>query len=240
MSPSSIRLLIVEDHRALAENLYEFFSNDTRYVLDFASDGLTALHLLASQTYDVIVLDVMLPGVSGVELCRRLRHDLHSATPVIFMTAKDQLHDKEAGFGAGADDYLVKPFNLKELQLRIDALARRTMPRQATQVSVPGVSFDPGSLTVSVHLPPADTPATLELSGTAARLFEVLIRAYPDHVSYDQLSDAVWGERAVDRHTLRTHMYSLRKVLHDQFGLTLIKTLHGRGYRLIPPSGDSA
>ena len=239
MHQGSIRLLIVEDHRALAENLYEFFGNDRRYVLDFAPDGLTALHLLASQTYDVIILDVMLPGVSGVELCRRLRHDLHRATPVIFMTARDQLHDKEAGFGAGADDYLVKPFNLKELQLRVEALARRTMPRQSTVVQIPGVSFDPGTLTVSVTDPTGTTQGTLELSGTAARLFEQLIRSFPDYVSYEQLSDTVWGEREVDRHTLRTHMYALRKALQDRFGLTLVKTLHGRGYRLIPP-GEKA
>lgn len=106
-----IRMLIVEDHVALAENLFEYFDQQ-RYILDFAPDGLTALHLLATNQYDVIVLDVMLPGVSGYEICRRIRTDLKCNTPVIMMTAKDQLQDKEQGFSQGADDYLVKPFNL--------------------------------------------------------------------------------------------------------------------------------
>src|SRR3546814_93927 len=105
----AIRMLIVEDHAGLATNLLEFFDNE-RYILDFASDGLTALHLIATNEYDVIILDVMLPGLSGFEICRRIRNDLHRSTPVIIMTSKDQLRDKEEGFTVGADDYLVKPF----------------------------------------------------------------------------------------------------------------------------------
>lgn len=230
MSPNPLRLLIVEDHKALAENLFEFFGYDERYVLDFAPDGLTALHLVATNVYDVIILDVMLPAVSGVEVCRRLREDLGCSTPVIMMTAKDQLSDKELGFGAGADDYLVKPFNLKELQLRVEALARRKATHHTAPLHIPGLSYDPGKLLVSMASAPA-----LGLSGTAATLFERLMRAYPNYVSYEQLSADVWGERDVDRHTLRTHVYGLRKALQQHFGLTLIKTMHGRGYRLLAP-----
>src|SRR3546814_19250349 len=109
----AIRMLIIEDHAGLATNLLEFFE-DKRYILDFASDGLTALHLVATNEYDVIVLDVMLPGLSGFEICRRIRNDLRSPTPVIIMTSKDQLRDKEAGFTVGADDYLVKPFHFRD------------------------------------------------------------------------------------------------------------------------------
>ncbi|MBC2768947.1 response regulator transcription factor [Pusillimonas minor] len=230
MNDTPLRLLIVEDNRPLAENLFEYFGHDRRYVLDFAPDGLTALHLVATQSYDVIVLDVMLPGVSGFDICRRLREDLGCQTPVIFMTAKDQLPDKEAGFGAGADDYLVKPFNLKELKLRVDALGRRRLPSRTGVVHMPGIGFDPGRLVVSVAGHP-----DLALSGIGARLFEMLIRAYPDFVSYDRIVDTVWGEREVDRHTVRTHVYALRKALQDHTGQTLIKTLHGRGYRLLSP-----
>lgn len=235
MNQDTIRLLIVEDHQGLAENLYEYFGHDARFVPDFASDGLTALHLLAGQSYDVIVLDVMLPGISGFEICRRLRHDLGRQTPVILMTAKDQLHDKEEGFGVGADDYLVKPFNLKELQLRVLALARRRSPQRSAVIHIPGLSYDPGQLVVEVA-----GQGSLELSGTAAKLFEGMVRSYPDLVSHEQLIDLVWGEREVDRHTLRTHVYALRKSLQDKFGITLIKTLHGRGYRIIVPREVSA
>ncbi|HEY9279592.1 MAG TPA: response regulator transcription factor [Eoetvoesiella sp.] len=224
-----IRLLIVEDHVALAENLYEFFA-DKRYVLDFASDGLTALHLITTNDYDVIILDIMLPGLSGFEICRRIRDDIHCMTPVIMMTAKDQISDKEAGFNQGADDYLVKPFDLRELQLRVNALHRRQSSPKTPLLQVPGLTFDPGTL--EVHF--ADGQG-LELSGTAARIFEILMKSYPDFISYEQLRDNVWGEREADMNTLRTHVYALRKQLQDRFGIPLIKTLHGRGYRLIPP-----
>ncbi|RTZ45570.1 response regulator transcription factor [Candidimonas sp. SYP-B2681] len=224
-----ISLLIVEDHVALAQNLLEFF-DDHRYVLDFASDGLTAIHLLATNSYDVIVLDVMLPGVSGFEVCRRLRQDMACTTPVIMMTAKDQIQDKTTGFLQGADDYLVKPFDLRELKLRVDALHKRQSGVKASLLRAPGLSFDPGTL--EVHL---DDRGTIELSGIAARIFEELIKAYPDFLSYEHLQDKVWGEREVDMNTLRTHVYALRKHLQDNFGIPMIKTLHGRGYRLMPP-----
>jgi DNA-binding response OmpR family regulator len=231
---SAIRMLIVEDHAGLASNLLEFF-DDKRYILDFASDGLTALHLLATNEYDVIILDVMLPGISGFDVCQRLRKDLHCATPVIIMTSKDQLGDKEDGFTAGADDYLVKPFNLRELQLRVDALYRRkTGFARTSMISIPGIHFDPGTLIVQTA-----NGDKLELSGTAARIFEELIKAYPDYLSYAEIQDRVWGEREVDMNTLRTHVYSLRKLLQDTFRYPMIKTLHARGYRLIAPDMDS-
>ena len=230
----SIRMLIVEDRASLATNLLEFFS-DTRYVLDFASDGLTALHLIATNQYDVIVLDIMLPGLSGFDLCRRMREDLQCATPVIMMTSKDQLQDKEQGFNVGADDYLVKPFNLRELQLRVDALYRRKKGYSTTaDISIPGILFNPGTFIVST----ADG-RKLELSGTAARIFEELIKAYPNFLSYAEIQNRVWGEKEVDMNTLRTHVYSLRRLLQDTFSYPMIKTMHGRGYRLLSPTQEN-
>lgn len=226
-----IRVLIVEDNTALAENLFEFLGED-HYVLDFATDGLTALHLAATNTYDVIVLDVMLPGVSGFELCQRIREDLRCAVPIIFVTAKDRIEDKIAGFTKGGDDYLVKPFHLGELALRINALHRRRRNSDTT-LSACGVSFDPGTL--KVHMA---GHANLELSGTAARIFETMMRAYPNLVTYDELQEHVWGADDVDMNTLRTHVYALRKRLQETFRLPLIKTLRGRGYRLVPPGED--
>lgn len=229
-----IRMLVVEDHAGLATNLLEFFDG-RRYSLDFASDGLTALHLIATNEYDVIVLDIMLPGLSGFEVCRRIRNDIHCSTPVIIMTSKDQMRDKEEGFTVGADDYLVKPFNLRELQLRVDALYRRRAGfTGAPAIHLPGMSFDPGTFVVST-----DNGNQLELSGTAARIFEELIKAYPSFLSYSEIQDRVWGEREVDMNTLRTHVYSLRKLLQDTFHYPMIKTMHGRGYRLLAPTKDT-
>lgn len=229
-----LRILIVEDHAGLAANLLEFFSDD-KYVLDFAPDGLTALHLIATNEYDVIVLDIMLPGLSGFDLCQRVRKDLQCATPIIMMTSKDQLQDKEQGFRAGADDYLVKPFNLRELQLRVDALFRRKAGYSTkADISIPGIHFNPGTFVVSTT-----DGKKLELSGTGARIFEELIKAYPSFMSYAEIQERVWGEKEVDMNTLRTHVYSLRKLLQDTFSYPMIKTMHARGYRLLSPGRES-
>lgn len=223
------RILIVEDQSALAANLEEFF-DESRYALDFAADGLTALHLLATQEYDVVVLDVMLPGVNGFEICRRIREDLGSNVPVIFMTARGELGDKEEGYGLGGDDYLVKPFALRELQLRIDALTRRDAPGKDSVPRAGPVSFDPGTM-----LARFEGRGEVMLSGTSARVFEQLVRSHPRIVTHDALSRTIWGTDEGDPHTLRTHIYVLRRTLETALGCALIDTVHGRGYRLKLP-----
>ena len=228
-----LRLLIVEDQVDLAENLFEFLDED-RYILDFAADGLTALHLLATQSYDVIVLDLMLPGVNGYDICKRIRNDLQCQTPIILMTALSGLTDKEKGFDYGADDYLVKPFELRELQLRIDALHRRYAPKRPI-LTAGDIRFDPGTLEVEL------SGLKTVLSGTPARLFELLVRAYPSFLSHEALSDALWGARhgEAEGNSLRTHIYTLRKSLQAALGNGLVKTVHGRGYCLEVPAGTS-
>lgn len=225
---NTIRLLIVEDHSGLAKNLAEFF-DDEGYVLDFASDGLSALHLVATQDYDVIVLDVMLPGVSGFEICRRVREELHKTTPILMMTAKDQLADKELGFRSGADDYVVKPFNLRELQLRIEALHRRQQGFVKVQtLAVADMRFDLNAMQVG-----NSKGQTLSLGGIPAKILQNLMQAYPAIVSYEELVAQVWGDKEVDMNTVRTQVYALRKTLQDAWGDVRIKTFHGRGYRLL-------
>ena len=234
LSQTRLRVLIVEDQNDLAENLFEFLG-DERYSLDYAADGLTALHLLATQSYDVIVLDLMLPGVDGFEICRRIRQDLQCQKPIILMTALSSIKDKEKGFELGADDYLVKPFELKELQLRIDALHRRYNP-SLKGLQAGELRYDPGTLSVYYR------DKSAELSGTPARLFELLIRAYPSLIGHDALSESIWGDDIADHaeNTLRTHIYALRKTLEKAFGDGLIKSVHGRGYRLnLPGDGEA-
>lgn len=227
---SSLAVLVVEDHNGLASNLAEYF-DDSGYQLDFAPNGLTALHLLSSCDYDVVVLDIMLPGLSGIEICRRLRQDLNSATPVIMVTAKDQLQDKEEAFEAGADDYLIKPFELKELKLRIEALTRRNRKWLDDKVfSAGAIGFQPGTRQVFL-----DSQPVTRLNGTGARIFEQLIMSYPNILTYDQLVRTVWRDRGVDMNTIRTHVYALRKFLNENFDLNIIKTVHGTGYQLTPP-----
>lgn len=224
------KVLIVEDNTRLAANLFEFLSEE-KYDLDFAPDGLTALHLVTTNNYDIIVLDVMIPGINGFDLCVRIRNDMDNETPIIFMTAKDTLADKEQGYMRGADDYLVKPFELRELQLRIDAICKRQRKNKSLSlISARSIKYDSSTLMVFV-----ENGRQTELSGIGAKLFESLIRNYPSYVSYADLGEYIWGDSNYDAHTIRTHIYSLRKALTEQIGYPLIKTSHGRGYRLLPP-----
>lgn len=230
---SKTRMLVIEDNVALAENIFEYFSSD-QYELDFSADGLTALHLLSVNQYDVVVLDVMLPGLSGVEICRRVRQELRCSTPIIMVTAKDQLSDKAHGFNAGADDYLVKPFNLQELAMRVGALVRRHT-QYSSILRVGALSYDTEMFDVFM-----DDRRIATLTGRSARIFEVLLRAYPRPVSHEVLVEQVWEGRDAEINTVRTHVYALRKQLTESTGLSLIKTLHGRGYILCPDEAMTA
>ncbi|MBI4740032.1 MAG: response regulator transcription factor [Betaproteobacteria bacterium] len=222
-----LRVLVVEDHVALAANVFDYLG-DERYELDHAADGLTALHLLATQAYDVIVLDVMLPGVDGFSICRRIREDLRSPTPVLLLTALDSLEDKMRGFEAGADDYLVKPFAMKELELRIQALHRRSQFRQEV-LAVGPLRFDIGQQRAWVDAMPLDLPPATN------RILETLMRAYPRLVTHEALAQALWGDDGADMNALRTHVYALRKAIQQHRPDDLIRTSHGRGYRLATP-----
>ena len=140
--------------------------------------------------------------------------------------------DKEKGFDAGADDYLVKPFELRELKLRIEALHRRHAPQKPV-LKAGDILFNPGTLEAEFH------GLKAELSGTPARLFELLIREYPNFLSHQSLCDALWGtDDDFEGKSLRTHIYTLRKSLKDKLGHGMVKTVHGRGYRLEPPNAE--
>ncbi|MBU2965988.1 response regulator transcription factor [Amphritea sp. 2_MG-2023] len=224
---SKRKLLIVEDNKRLAENLFEYLGED-KYELDYAADGLTALHLLASHTYDVIILDIMLPGVNGLTICRRIREDLNSSVPVLMLTARDSIEDKTEAFDNGADDYLIKPFHMKELELRIQALCRRQQANHDC-LTAKNIRYYPGTLTVKLP-----DQSELRLIGYAATIFEALMRKYPDYVNYQHLSTDIWGHPDGDINVIRTHVYVLRKTLKNAYGQDIIQTLHGRGYCLAP------
>lgn len=228
----TLRVLIVEDNIALAQNLDDYL-NGQNYILDFASDGLTALNLIANNTYDVIALDIDLPGVSGFEICNRLRSDLQSNTPVIMMTASGEIESKIEAFQFGADDYIVKPFQLRELQLRIDALYKRSNRSSSMVIKIENLTFNQGTLEVNLG-----GSQTIELSGMGAKIFQVMINDYPNYVPYNELRNKLWGDRELDVNVLRTHVYSLRKTLKEGLGKGLIKTVHSRGYKLSLSGND--
>ena len=229
-----MRLLIIEDNPDIVANLYEFFE-PRGYVLDSAPNGYTGLGLATQHQYDAVVLDVMLPGLNGVELCQKLRNELRVSTPVIMLTARDTLSDKAAGFDAGADDYLVKPFSLLELEMRIKALVRRARGtgQGASVLRVGDVVFDTSTYTATRAGKP------LALTRTGYVLLRCLMREAPRLVSRDSLEHAVWGEDRPDSDALRTHLHALRQALDKPFPFAMLRTVPGIGYKLVAPEDEA-
>lgn len=226
-----LNILLVEDHEELAETTGAYLEA-CGHEVDYAADGLVALHLAVTETYDVVVLDIMLPGVDGFSVCRRLREDARVTTPVIMLTARDELDDKLTGFDAGADDYLVKPFDMPELAARIEALARRARGLTA--------HYEIGELTLDTHtLEVHRQGRPIPLSGTAFEVLRVLMREHPKVVSRRDLEREVWQDRPPESDALRSHLYNLRQALDRPFEKPLIATIPGRGYRLVLPESDA-
>jgi DNA-binding response OmpR family regulator len=222
-----VRILIIEDDRAIATNVYDFLSSRGHSV-DAAADGVTGLHLAVTQPFDAIVLDIGLPGMDGVRVCTKLRTEAHLDTPVLMLTARDTLQDKLKGFEHGADDYLVKPFALKELEARLVALHKRSGGRVTDRVLTAGdLSLDPRSLVTRF------AGAEVKLPPKCIRLLELMI-AQPGRVfSRAELEHAVWGDAQETSDTLRSHMHLLRRALLEAGGYDPIETVHGLGYRLL-------
>lgn len=229
-----MRLLVIEDNRQLVANLFDYFES-RGHVLDVAPDGVTGLHLAVSQPYDALILDWMLPRMEGPEVLRRLRSDHGSEVPVIMLTARDELPDKIAGFRAGADDYLTKPFALPELEVRLEALMVRAKGRNPRKVlEVADLKLDLATLEAqrdgkALHLYPA-----------CRKLLEVLMRASPGAVTRQQLEFALWGDELPDGDLLRSHVYELRRSVDGPFQQKLIHTLPRVGYRLGVSAADSS
>lgn len=221
-----MRLLVIEDNRNLVANLFDYFEA-RGHVLDAAPDGVTGLHLAATQRYDAIVLDWMLPRLDGPEVLRRLREEHASQTPVIMLTARDELPDKIAGFRAGADDYLTKPFALPELEVRLQALQARVHGHRRNRVlEVEDLRMDLATLEVTRAGQP------LHLYPACRKLLETLMQASPAAVTREKLEYALWGDDPPDRDMLRSHIYELRRSVDGPFPVKLIQTLPRIGYRL--------
>ena len=222
-------ILIVEDHRDLAANVGDYLEAGG-FTVDFAADGISALQLCSENHYDAIVLDVMLPGIDGFEVCKRLRQELHRDTPVIMLTARDTINDKVNGFDVGADDYLIKPFELRELEARLAALIRRQRGElEGGQLQVGDLQFDLETMRVT------RAGKAIKLSPITLHILRILMRESPKLVSSERLESEVWGDDTPDSDTLRSHLYNLRKNLDKPFDKQLMHTIPGVGYKVCLP-----
>lgn len=227
-----MRILIIEDNSDILANVYEFLE-PAGYDLDSARDGLTGLARAAEEDYDAIVLDLMLPGLDGLTLCRRLRRELRKPTPVLMLTARDTMDDKLAGFDSGADDYLIKPFSLAELDARLKALVRRARGAQTDAVlSLGELRFDTSTFEVS------RAGSKIELTRTGYKLLACLLRASPRVLTKEALEREVWGEQPPDSDALRTHIHALRQAVDKPFSGSMLRTVHGIGYRMVDKGAD--
>jgi len=228
-----MRVLIIEDNPDIAANLGDYLE-DHGHTVDFAGDGVTGLHLAVVNNFDAIVLDLALPGMDGLEVCRKLRSEAGKDTPVLMLTARDRLEDKLAGFETGADDYLVKPFELQEVEARLKVLASRGRRRSPRELKVGDLVYNLDTLSVKRG------DNEIYLNPIGLKLLQCLMEASPNVVSRADLELEVWGEEMPDSDSLRVHIHSLRSAIDKPFDSNMIQTRHGIGYRLVDPDAVSS
>lgn len=225
-----MRVLIVEDNLDIQANIADYL--EASCTLDFAYSGPQGLELALNSEFDVIVLDIMLPGIDGIEVCRRYKAEARLQAPVLMLTARDTIDDKDKGFSAGADDYLVKPFSLRELKMRIEALARRSKIRVRKNLSHGDLQLLPDNQTILLG------DKSVSVTEKEAIILRLLIEACPETVSGDTISHKLWGDEPPESGALRTHIYNLRRNLTALGAGERLKTVRARGYRL-PELGHS-
>lgn len=216
-----LNILLIEDNRDLAWSLIDHLEFEN-YICDYAPNGNEGMALIEKSNYNVIILDVNMPGMDGLSLCEELRA-YGNDTPILMLTARDTLENKLQGFEAGADDYLVKPFEIKELVVRLGVLAKR----RSGQVS----TLDVGPLSLNLknqsgHL--NNTP--IKLTPTLFKLLETLLRESPNPVPHEEMVKAIWGDTLPDSNKLRVHIHKLRKLLSHGNAGHLLKTIPGYGF----------
>lgn len=220
-----MNILLIEDNSDLATNMFDYFE-EHGHTMDIADNGISGLNFATTNQYDVLVVDVMLPGMDGLTLCRRLR-EAGKLTPILMLTARDLIEDKIAGLEAGADDYVVKPFSLREVEARLLALLRRSRFHEtALMLQVGNLTFHTDTLRImrgerSIELPPIPL-----------KMLELLMRQSPRVVSREDIEHAIWGDARPDSDALRAHLHILRNAVDRKPEKPLIKTLRGIGYQI--------
>lgn len=220
-----MHILVIEDQPEILQNIADYLGLKG-YTVDCAYDGLGGMHLAVTQQFDLIILDLMLPGMDGITLCRKLRQDAKLSTPVIMLTARDSVDDKLTGFQAGADDYLVKPFSLPELHARVEAVLRRGQAGMQNILTVGDLTYDMNNLEVTRQGIP------LKLSPIGLKLLEKLMKSSPHLVKREALEELLWGEALPGSDSLRSHIHTLRQIIDKPFAQPLLHTVHGIGYCL--------
>jgi len=218
-----LNVLLVEDNLDLAETVIDYLALES-ISCDFSSNGMAGLQRIEQNQYDVILLDLNLPILDGLRLCERIRANGND-TPVLMITARDQLDDKVTGFKVGADDYMVKPFELRELVARIRALSKRRSG-QARILRCGDLEMNLNERTVT------RAGQDIKLTPISWHLLETLLRASPEVVSRQKLISGTWGDAPPDSDSLKVHLFHLRKAIDGPFSNSLLHTIVGHGFAI--------
>lgn len=226
-----MKLLLIEDNKEVAELIFDYMENISsdigdNYDLDYAMSGTQGLWLASENRYDCIILDLMLPGLDGLSLCQQLR-DKGVNTPIIMLTARDTNEDILAGLRTGADDYIVKPFDLEVLHARIETVMRRAGNLGfSKQINCGPLIIDVEARKVSRE------ERSLNLNPSCFSILVLLAQKHPAPASREEIIDAIWKDDIPDDDILRKHIYHLRQIVDKPFGSPIIKTLPKVGYSL--------
>ncbi len=224
----AVRILLIEDNRRLSDSLRATLVEDG-YAVDAAYDGVEGEDMALFTAYDVIILDVMLPKRDGIEVCRSLR-DQKILTPVLMLTARDALDDRVLGLDSGADDYLVKPFEIKELHARLRALLRRDSDSKAGNLEIEDLRLDPATH----YVWRADTP--IDLTAKEYALLEYMMRNPNRLITREMVVAHLWDyDQSIISNVVDVYIRRLRRKIDDPHPVKLIETVRGAGYRLHRP-----
>lgn len=220
-----MKILIVEDEHLIANAIKKGLEQE-HYTVDIAFDGLEGFDLASSGDYDIVLLDLMLPKMDGMEVCRQLRQ-LQIHVPILMLTAKSQLEDKIKGLNCGADDYLTKPFAFEELLARIRALTRRPQTATSEIIIISDLSLNLSNYEVIRH------KKIISLSSREYSLLECLMRHVNKILTKDQLIQHVWSyESDILPNTVEVYIRNLRQKIDKNYKIKLIKTVRGFGYKI--------
>lgn len=222
---NGLHVLLIEDEANIAKNIAEYMEHKG-HIFDFAIRGDKGLDLALNSYYDLVILDLNLPALDGLAVCRALREKADRHIPVMMLTARDSIDDKVLGFQVGADDYLTKPFSLQELEVRCIALSRRHRLQTSDELTLGPLVIDRKRKIVS-----RDGRAMV-LSSMGFKILTILAEAYPHVVSRSELTQKLWGDEPTESDALRSHVYQLRAVIDKPFAKPLIKTVFGAGFTL--------
>ena len=225
MKKREYSILLVEDHLELAKNIIEYF--EAKGVsTDYAQNGQQALDLVQNNYYDLIILDLTLPKIDGLDVCNSIRQYGNRHIPIIMLTARDSIDDKVIGFQTGADDYLTKPFNIKELDVRCEALMRIFDSDFKVVIELGPLKVNKREHQVTLN------GDVISLSTMGFKILTILAESYPKVVSRSELAFKLWGSSPTESDALKSHMYQLRKALELPTGKKIVKTVHGVGFTL--------